>query len=88
MDEFEPNNFFLCEVPPLKYKLENCSKNKLYDELNGLLSSKHNGHAFDKFVIIRLNEFIRNVSRVTNTIADYNQLYHDNVHLNHRKNIP
>ena len=88
MDKFEPDNFILCEKPPLKYKLENISKTKLIDEFNGLLSSKYSDHASGKFFIIRLNALIRNVSRATISVSQYNQIYHDNVHLNYRKGIP
>ena len=77
-------------------KAQNCSKkihssiveNELIDEFNGLLSSKYSDHASSKFVIIRLNELIRNVPRVNNSVAHYNQIYHDSVQLNYRKDIP
>ena len=87
MDEFEPDNFVLCEVPPLKNKLENVFKNKLIDEFIGLLSSKYLDHASGRFVTFRLNALIRNVSRANNSVSHYNQIY-DNFHLNYRKGIP
>ena len=62
-------------------------KNKQFDEFNGLLSSKYNDHASGKFVI-RQNELFRYVPRVNNSVAHYNQKYHDNVHLNYRRGIP
>ena len=88
MDKFGPDTFVLCEVPPLKYRLENVSNDKLIDEFNGLLSSKYNDHPSGKFVLIRLNELIPNVPRMNNSVAHYKQTYQDNVHLNYRQGIP
>ena len=46
MDKFESDTFVHCELPPLKYKLENVSKKyNPTDEFNCLLSSKYNNHA-------------------------------------------
>ena len=88
MDKFQPDNFVLCEVPPLKYKLEYVSKNKLIYEFNGLLSSEYSDHGSGKFVIIRLNEIIRNVPWLNVSVAHFTQIYHENVHPNYRKGIP
>ena len=86
-NKFEPDLLLMCEVPPLKNRLANSDKNKMIDEFNELLLEK-----FDKdsmgFDVLKLNQIIRITSNSHGNVQDYNQLFHDNVHLNCSLGVP
>ena len=88
MDKTESGFFVLYNAPPVKYKYENVSKNKLINVFNGSISSNYNNPASGEFFLIPLIEHICNQPKVSNSTVLYIQIYHDNVHLNYLESIP
>ena len=74
-------------MPPLRNQLANCDKNKLIDEFNRFLHEKLYKES-SGFQVLKLNQIICTIHNSNENVPDYNQLFHDNVHLNYSSGVP
>ena len=87
MEKFTPDSMVLCEIPPFREIPINSDKNEKIAVFNDLLNNTY-GNVDNAIVVLKLNDIIRSVSTYNPRITHFNQLYHDNVHLNYKLGIP
>ena len=76
IDNFEPQQLVLCEVPPV---LNDVAASKKIEEFNMMLNEQFKNE--DNIAILKLNEIICGVQ-------DWTKMYWDNIHLNDSFGIP
>ena len=87
IEEFTPDSMVLCEFLPFREIPINRDKNEKIAVFNVLLNSTY-GNVDNAIVVLKLNAIIRSVPTYNPRITQFNQLYHDNVHLNYKLGIP
>ena len=88
MERFTPDSMVLCEIPPFKKIPIYSDKNeKISIVFNDLLNSTYD-NVDNAIVVLQLIDIIRSVPTYNPRITHFNQLYHDNVHLNYKFGIP
>ena len=95
-EKFNPDKFYLMTVIPMKNTSAKWAKNRMYDEFNDLIKTYYeNDPDID---ILDFNKLIKEIGAKTDKIgrkidltdyenSEYNQLYHDNFHLNYWSGI-
>ena len=86
MEKFTPDSMVLCGIPPFREIPVDSDKNEKFAVFHDLLNSTY-GNVDNAIVVLTLNDIMRSFPTYNPRFTYFNQLYHDNVHLNYKLGV-